>query len=80
MKTNKPTHPGAYLKSKKPEALTNTELASKLNICRTTLWRFLKGERRLDPDMAARLGELHKDAAFWLKLQLEHDLARAERH
>ncbi len=79
MKTKKPLHPGVLLKSIKPKSLNNTVLAAKLNLCRTTLWRFMNGKRRLDPEMAARLGELHKDAAFWLKLQHAWDLCQAER-
>jgi plasmid maintenance system antidote protein VapI len=36
----------------------------------------MRGEKRLDPAMAATLGEITGEgAAFWLKLQHEHDLA-----
>lgn len=78
MKTKKPLHPGAYLKSIKPEALNNNVLAAKLNICRTTLWRFMNGKRRLDPEMAAILAEISGDGpAFWLKLQYDFDVWQA---
>jgi addiction module HigA family antidote len=74
----KPQHPGQYLAEIQPGLMSKTALAAKLNISRTTLYSFKRGETRLDPDMAARLGKLHKDAAFWLKLQHKHDLWQAE--
>ena len=79
MKTIKSIHPGIYLKSIKPEALTNTDLAAQLNICRTTLWRFMRGERRLSPDMAAVLGKLTDEPArAWIERQAAFDIHRAE--
>ena len=53
-------------------------MAAKLNMSRTTLWKLMKGEARLDPDMAAILGEMSGDGpAFWLEMQLAWDLERA---
>ena len=53
-------------------------MAAKLNMSRTTFWKLMKGEARLDPDMAARLGEISGDGpAFWLQMQLAWDLERA---
>ena len=55
--------------------MSKTALAAKLNMSRTTLWKFMRGETRLDLDLAAGLGEITGEgAAFWLKLQHEHDL------
>jgi plasmid maintenance system antidote protein VapI len=79
MKTKKPLHQGVYLKSKRPEARNNTVLAAKLNLCRTTLWKFMKGKRRLDPDLAARLGEISGEGArVWLERQHAFDVHQAE--
>ena len=58
--------------------LTKATMAAKLNISRTTLWKFTEGKRRLDPDMASKLGEITgRGHEFWLKLQHEHDLSVA---
>ena len=79
MKTKQPLHPGVYLKSTKPEALNNTALAAKLNICRTTLWQFMNGRRRLDPTMAARLAEVSGESArVWLDRQHAFDVSKVE--
>ena len=57
--------------------MTKTAMAAKLNMSRTTLWKFMRGETRLDPDMAAGLGEITGDGtAFWLQMQLDYDLAK----
>ena len=77
---NKPQHPGAYFAEIQPGLMTKTAMAAKLNMSRTTLWKFMRGETRLDPDMAAGLGEITGDGAvFWLKLQHAWDLWQAER-
>ena len=58
--------------------MSKTALAAKLNMARNTLYyySFMGGDKRLDPAMAATLGEITGEgAAFWLKLQHEHDLA-----
>ena len=79
MKTTTPLHPGLHLKSTKPKALNNTALAEKLNICRTTLWKFMRGKKRLDPDLAARLGEISGESArAWLERQHAFDVHQAE--
>ena len=72
-------HHGLYLGAIQPGLMTKTALAAKLNMSRTTLWKFMKGQTRLDPDMAAGLGEITGEgAAFWLQMQHEHDLWQAE--
>ena len=73
-------HPGKYLAAIQPGLMSKTALATKLNMARNTLYSFLRGEKRLDPTVATILGELHEDAAFWLRLQHEHDLSQVERH
>ena len=58
--------------------LTKTKLASKLGIAPNTLYAVLNNKRRIDPNLASKLGELHKDTAYWLTLQHEHDLSVAK--
>ena len=77
---NIPQHPGAYLSEIQPEIISKTALAAKLNMSRTTLWKFIRGKTRLKPDLAAILGDITGDGtAFWLKLQHAWDLWQAER-
>jgi addiction module HigA family antidote len=80
MKTkNKPIHPGVLLKKIKPEALNNTALAEKLNMCRTTLWRFMNGKRRLDPGWASALAEItDKSTREWIEAQATYDVWEEE--
>jgi len=54
--------------------LPKTTLAAKLGIAPNTLYTVLNDEKRIDPKLASRLGELHENTAFWLTLQYEHDL------
>jgi addiction module HigA family antidote len=79
MKTEEILHPGFKLKEIKPEALRNVDLSSQLGMCRTSLWRFMNGKRRLDPELAARLGKLHENTAYWLSLQYAWDLSQVGR-
>ena len=74
MKSETPQHPGVYLKSIKPEVINNTALAAKLDLCRTTLWRFMNGKRRLNPEMAVRLAKItDKPAREWIDMQAAFD-------
>lgn len=74
-----PIHPGIHLKSVKPEALTNEALAEQLNICRTTLWRFMDGKRRLTPHLAKRLGKItDTPVREWIAMQAAYDTHLAE--
>lgn len=76
---NNPQHPGPYLESVyRGLGLTKKTMAAKLNMSRTTLWKFTEGKLRLNPEMAAGLGKISGDGpAFWLNLQHEHDLSVA---
>jgi addiction module HigA family antidote len=53
--------------------------ARELRIARQTLHRVLAGTVGVTPEMATRLARLSgTDPAFWLTLQQQHDLWRAE--
>jgi addiction module HigA family antidote len=77
-----PIHPGVHFKSIKLEALnyiTHAELAEQLNICRTTLWRFMDGKSRLTPDLAVRLAKLTGESAReWIERQAAFDAHQVE--
>jgi len=67
-----------YLKIK-PECLNNTALAEQIGICRTTLWRFMKGERRLETDWAVPLAKItDKSAREWIEAQAAYDAHQVE--
>ncbi len=77
----KPTHPGEIIREDylKPLAITITEFASVLGISRKTLSKILNGKGAITPDMALRLSRAFNTTAdFWLNLQKNHDLWRAE--
>ena len=38
----------------------------------------LNGKRRIDPNMASKLGELHRGARFWIEMQAAFDVDQAE--
>jgi len=54
-------------------------MAAKLNMSRTTLWKFTEGKSRLNPDMAAILGQItDKSAREWIGMQAAFDTHQAE--
>jgi addiction module HigA family antidote len=59
--------------------LPKTALAEKLGIAPNTLYAVLNGKRRIDPKMAARLGEMHRGARFWIEMQAAFDVDQVER-
>jgi addiction module HigA family antidote len=79
--TRPPTHPGALLRDIILPATgqTKTEIARLLGISRETLYRFLREDQGITPDLAARLGKLFGNGpAFWLSLQATHQAWLAE--
>ena len=78
----KPTHPGEIIREDylKPLSITINELASALGISRKTLSKILNGRGAVTPDMALRLSRAFNTTPdFWLNLQKNYDLWRAER-
>ena len=78
----RPTHPGVLVKRQflEPLGLSVTEAARRLHMSRKALSEFLNGRTRLSLAMAKRLAQAlpQTDVAFWLRLQLQYDLAEAE--
>lgn len=61
-------------------AMTANALALKLRVPANRLTEILNGKRGISPDTALRLSRsLGPSAAFWLGLQSQYDLARAEK-
>jgi addiction module HigA family antidote len=76
-----PTHPGKIIREDylKPLAITISAFASGLGVSRKTLSKILNERGAITPDMAIRLSRAFNTTAdFWLNLQKNHDLWRAE--
>jgi antitoxin HigA-1 len=73
----RPTHPGAILREDVLPALamTQTELADRLNISRLSVSQLLHEKRAMTPEMAARVGKfLNTTPESWLRMQEAVDL------
>ena len=78
MPMKKPNHPGDLIRDCLDELkISVTDGAKALGITRTTLSRLLNGKASVSPEMAVRLEKaLGSSAGFWLRLQLNYDLAQ----
>jgi addiction module HigA family antidote len=77
-----PPHPGEYLREDVLPAIgmTVTDLATHLGVTRVTMSTLIHERRDLSMEMAQRLGQAFGNGPrFWLALQMQHDLWRAER-
>jgi len=77
-----PIHPGAILRDDVLPALglSVSEAARQLGVTRQTLHRIMGGAMAVSPEMALRLGRFcGNGAGLWLRLQVAHDLWRAEK-
>jgi antitoxin HigA-1 len=78
----KPRHPGELFREIVFPGLgkSKTEIARLLGISRETLYKIIREEQPVTPDMAVRLGKLCGNGPrLWLNMQVEHDLWLAER-
>lgn len=76
-----PTHPGAVLREDAMPALGISVIAAaaQMSVSRQTLHRVLAETASVTPEMALRIGRLcGNGAAVWLRMQLAHDLWRAD--
>ena len=78
MPMKKPNHPGDLIRDCLDELKINvTDGAKALGVTRATLSRLLNGKAGVSPEMAVRLEKaLGSSAGFWLRLQLNYDLAQ----
>ena len=82
MPMKKPCHPGEIIRDVCLDGLNLnvTQAAAALGVNRTTLSRVLNGRAGVSPEMAIRLSKaLGSTAGFWLRLQLNYDLAQVEK-
>jgi len=78
-----PSHPGALLRETIIPALDTSikDLAAHLGLSRVALSELVNEKRGVSVEMAQRLGQAFGNGArFWLALQMQHDLWRAEQH
>lgn len=78
-----PPHPGEVIKELclDPLELTVTAAAEGLGVSRRTMSMLINGRSGISPDMAIRLSKAFgRSPESWLQLQLQYDLAQAERH
>jgi addiction module HigA family antidote len=80
MPMKKPNHPGDLIRDCLDELkISVTEGAKALGVTRPTLSRVLNGKASVSPQMAVRLEKaLGSSAGFWLRLQLNYDLAQIQ--
>ena len=73
-----PPHPGGLIKDNIEEyGLSVAEAAEGLGVTRQQLYRVLRGENGISPEMAVRLEKAFGGGAdFWLRMQMSFDLAQ----
>jgi addiction module HigA family antidote len=82
MTMKNPCHPGQMIRDICLDGLhlNVTGGAAALGVTRTTLSRILNGKASVSPEMAVRLSKAFgSTAGFWLRLQLNYDLAQVEK-
>lgn len=81
-KNREPTRPGVMLVEEflKPMDMTQTALAEKLEVHAPVVSEIVNGRRAITPEMAVKLSRvLGTTSKFWMNLQVNVDLYRAER-
>ena len=82
MAMKNPPHPGEIVRDaiENGLGLTVTAAAEGLGVSRKTLSQILNGRASISTEMAIRLEKgIGSSAAAWLRMQMAHDLALAER-
>ena len=76
-----PVHPGRILRRElESRSLSANRLALALTLPSGRITDILNGKRGISPETALRLGRYFGNSArFWLNLQTNYELARAER-
>ena len=83
MRMKNPPHPGRIVRQEclAPLGLTVTAAARALGVTRQTLNNLVNGKAGVSPEMAIRLSKTFGSSPeVWLSVQMDYDLARAERH
>ena len=79
MPMKNPPHPGRIIKGELDFlGLSVAEAARGLGITRQQLYRVIRGESGISPDVALRLEQaIGSTADHWLRMQMSYDLAQA---
>lgn len=78
-----PPHPGRIIRQEciEPLGLTVTDAAERLGVTRQALNNLINGKSGVSPEMSIRLSKAFGSTPdVWLGLQMEYDLAQAEKH
>lgn len=81
MPMNQPVHPGRIVRHDclEPLGLSVNDAADALGVSRYTVSRVINERSGISPEMAIRLSKAFGNSpGFWLRLQLDYDLARIE--
>ena len=79
MAMKNPAHPGSLIRDNIEElGLSVADAAKGLGVTRQQLYKVIKGESAVTPEMAVRLEKAFGGSAdAWLRMQMNFDLARA---
>lgn len=79
MRMKSPSHPGSIIKDSIDFlGLSVAEAAGGIGITRQQLYRIIRGESGISPDVALRLEQaIGSSADHWLRMQASYDLAQA---
>ena len=79
MAMKNPAHPGSLIRDNIEElGLSVADAANGLRVTRQQLYKVIKGESAVTPEMAVRLEKAFGGSAdAWLRMQMSFDLARA---
>ena len=83
MRMKNPPHPGRIVRQEciEPLGVTVTDVAKRLGVTRQALNNLVNEKAGISPEMAIRLSKAFGGSPeVWLGLQMEYDLAQAERH
>lgn len=83
MRMKNPPHPGQHVRLDclDPLSLSITKGAEVLGVTRLTLSNLVNGKNGISPEMAIRLSKAFGGSAeVWLGMQMDYDLAQAEKH
>ena len=74
-----PAHPGGLVRDNIDElGLSVAEVARVIGVTRQQLYRLIKGQHGVSPDMALRLEQAFGGSAdAWMRMQITFDLAQA---
>ena len=82
MRMRNPPHPGRIVRQEciEPLGISVTQAARALRVTRQTLNNLVNGRSGVSPEMAIRLSKAFGSSPeVWLGMQMEYDLARAEK-